>query len=101
MYGLMNDILVENMGMFKTFAEGVELADVQAARAEDREDMAEDSRAFWKQFRVRRLSAHRLDECVLVDDRRPRLCFFLAPPCVMVYVCSSQALHSPSLPCAI
>ena len=53
MYGHMNDILVENMGMFKTFAEGVELADVQAARAEDRADMAEDSRAFWKQFRVR------------------------------------------------
>ena len=54
MYGHMNDILVENMAMFKAFAEGAELADVQTARAEDRAAMAEDSKAFWEEFWVRR-----------------------------------------------
>ena len=53
MYGHMNDILVENMAMFKKFAEGVELEEVQTARAEDRAAMAEDSKAFWEEFWVR------------------------------------------------
>ena len=76
MYGHMNDILVENMALFKTYAEGVELADVQAARAEDRADMAEDNRAFWQQFRVRTPRMSRLQTswaglCCAASTSRP------------------------------